>query len=236
MDTIYEVIGKVVAIGGGTVAIAYAVFVFLGKKWIEEKFSKRLEVYKKEQNEELEDFKYKINTLFNRVLKIHDKEMEVLPEAWSKLHDAIELISGLVSVYQEYPDFSRLKDEQISNHLESLNWSEFQINEMLDSTDRNEHFQKNIFWHRLNDARKRFSKFHKYFIRNKIFMGEELKGYFTQVADLLWDSLVTREVGEQASDRKMIIESYKNLKENLEQVVDDIEKVMQNRLRYHEAL
>ncbi|MBU6392264.1 MAG: hypothetical protein KGJ87_10120 [Planctomycetota bacterium] len=236
IETFFELIGKIVLYGGGAVGIAYGLFVFLGKNWIENKFATRLEAYKAEQNKELEDVKYKINTLFNRVLKIHDKEMEILPEAWSRLHDAIDHISSLVSVYQEYPDFRKLKDPEIVSYLKSINWNQHQIDELLEATDRNKHFQENIFWHRLADAKKRFSDFHKFIIRNKIFMGEELKNHFSKVGDLLWESLVTKEVGEEAKDYKMIVESYTKLKENLNQIVSDIEKSMQKRLRYHEAV
>ena len=236
MEQFYEAIGKIVAVGGGAAAIAYGLFLFLGKRWIEDKFSMRLESYKNEQQKNLEDFKYQINALFNRVLKIHDKEMEILPEAWAKLHDAIDLTSNLVSVYQEYPDFKRLKDTEVISYLESIKWKQHQIDELLEATDRNKHFQEKIFWHRLGDAQKRFSDFHKYITRNKIFMGEELKSHFSKVGDLLWESLVTREVGEEVKDHKMIVESYKKLKENLNQIVSEIEKLMQERLRYYDAV
>jgi hypothetical protein len=236
IGTFFEIIGKIVLYGGGAVGIAYGLFVFLGKNWIENKFATRLEAYKAKQNKELEDVKYKINTLFNRVLKIHDKEMEVLPEAWSKLHDAIDHISSLVNVLQQYPDFTIQKEEDIISYLESLQWEKHQIDDLLHSPDRNKHFQDKIFWYRLSEARKMFSEFHKYIIRNKIFMGKELKDQFSKVGDLLWESLITREVGEEAKDHKMIVESYKKLKDNLSQIVDDIENIMQKRLRYDEAI
>ena len=100
MEQFFEAIGKVVAVGGVAAAIAYGLFLFLGKQWIEDKFARRMEAYKNEQKKNLQDFKYQIDTLFNRVLKIHDKEMEILPEAWYRLHDAIDHISSLVNVWQ----------------------------------------------------------------------------------------------------------------------------------------
>ena len=72
---------QLIAYGGGAVAIAYVVFIFLGKNVVENWFSKRMEAYKNAQAQELEEFKYKINALFNRVTKIHEKEFEVLPKA-----------------------------------------------------------------------------------------------------------------------------------------------------------
>jgi len=48
-EAILNFIGAVVAYGGGGAAIAYLMFILLGKKWIENKFSQQLEEYKNEQ-------------------------------------------------------------------------------------------------------------------------------------------------------------------------------------------
>ncbi len=234
-ETFLEFIGKVVIFAGGVVGIAYGLFVFLGKKWIENKFATKLEEYKSDQNRELEDFKYRINALFNRIVKIHEKEYEVLPAAWAKLHDAKDYISSLVSVLQQYPDFSRLKEAEIKSILKSYNWEEHQMDDLINANDKNKHFQDRIFWQRLREARSKFSDFHNYIVRNRIFLSKELKEQFNKADDLIWYALVTREVGEEANNHKMIYESYKKLKENIEPIITDIEKLVQERLRYHDA-
>jgi len=76
------------------------------------------------------DFRYKINTIFNRVLKIHEKEYEVLPEAWAKLQDAKDYISDLVNPFQKYPDFSRLNEAAIRNFLQKNDWEDYQIDDL----------------------------------------------------------------------------------------------------------
>lgn len=81
LEAILKFIGNAVAIGGSAAAFAYAIFVWLGKKWLEERFARRLEDYKHKQNQELEHYRYQINALFNRITKIHEKEIEVLPTA-----------------------------------------------------------------------------------------------------------------------------------------------------------
>lgn len=74
MDEFFQFIGKIIAVGGTTAAIAYAFFVFLGKKWLENRFSERLEAYKHKQNKELEEVRYRINAQFNRITKIHGRK------------------------------------------------------------------------------------------------------------------------------------------------------------------
>jgi len=53
-------IGAVIAYGGAAAGVAFAVFRFLGQKWIDGKFAERLEVYKHQQQRELEQLKFQI--------------------------------------------------------------------------------------------------------------------------------------------------------------------------------
>lgn len=237
IETVFQFIGKLVLYGGGAVGLAYALFVFLGKKWIENRFATRLEEYKSAQNRELENVRYRINALFSRVAKIHEKEYEVLPTAWAKLHDARDHIGNLVFPLQQYPDFSRLKEPDIRSILmKRYKWEDHQIEDMMSAYDKNKHFQEKIFWYRLSEAKSKFSDFHTYITRNRIFLSQELKEQFNKADKLLWDALVTREVGQEAKDHKMIYDSYKMLKENIEIIISSIEKLVQERLRYNEAL
>lgn len=230
IDNFFKFLGKGLLYVSGTGGIAYGLFLFFGKKWIENKFATRLEEYKAAQNKELEDFKFKVNTLFNRAVNIHEKEYDVLPTAWAQLQDALGLISSLVSPLQTYPDFSRLRDIEIRAILKDYKWQDYQIDDMLAAYDKNVFFQAKIFWQRLGEAKSKFSKFHNYIVKNRIFLSTELKEQFNKADDLLWDALTTREVGEEAKDYKMIRESYKKLKENIENVLTAIESLIQERL------
>ena len=89
MDEIYTFIGKIVAYGGGATVLAYAIFMFLGKKWIESKFDEKFAAFKHAQEQELERYRHQVNILLSRVTKIHEKEIEILPELWHKLQNAL---------------------------------------------------------------------------------------------------------------------------------------------------
>ncbi len=141
-----------------------------------------------------------------------------------------------MSPFQQYPDFIRLKEPEIRSILTGYKWEEHQIEELMSAPDRNKHFQEKIFWHRLNEARSKFGDFHNYITRNRIFLSQKLKEQFNKADELLWHSLVMREVGEGAKDYKMISDSYEKLKDNIELVISTIEMLVQERLRYNEAL
>jgi len=89
LEQMLNYLGELVLYTGSIVGFTFLFFRFLGKRWIENIFSKNLEKWKHELNKELEQYRYKINALFNRVTKIHEKEFEVLPEAWLKMQDAL---------------------------------------------------------------------------------------------------------------------------------------------------
>lgn len=135
-DEILKFIGKLVVYGGGTVAIAYFAFVFLGKKWIENKFSQSLQKYKHEKNKELEEVRYKINSLFNRVTKIHEKEFEVLPHAWGLLHNAIAALTRFTSMLKQYPNLDLMTAPQLDELLKDSFLYEYQKEELKNNAKK----------------------------------------------------------------------------------------------------
>lgn len=235
-EEILEFIGKVVAYGGGSAAAAYAIFVFLGKRWIENRFNKSLESHKHSQNKELEDLKFKINTYLNRINKIHEKEFEVLPEAWIKLNDALGKISSFVSPLQEYPDFNRMNEEQIKDILKDTKLTELVKKELIEDQDKVMYYRNKIFWYDYIDVRKSLSGFHNYIIANKIFLSTPIYAQFKKIDEIMWESLKDREVGKEAEDYQMYRNAYKAVKEEkIKPITDEIEKLVQERLHYNKV-
>ena len=226
---------QVLTIGGGAAAIAYFLFVKLGEKWMEERFSRRLEAYKAEQVRELESYKYEINSLFNRITKIHDKEIEVLPNAWQKLQEALAEIQSLTAPLQSYPNLDFYSPAQLEEFLSGSKLRESHREEIRDAKKKTESYQKINFWYRLTDAYKAFQDFHNYVRYNRIFLHADLFSRFKQIDDLLYHSLVDSEVGKEAEEYKMIRDAYKRTKEEVEPLVDEIEKLVQQRLHYPET-
>lgn len=124
MEEIFSFMGKVLAYGGGAAALAYVIFIFLGQKWIEAKFAERLEAYKKAQERELEQYRHQVSILFSRVSKIHEKEIEVLPEIWQKLQTALGYVAKITSPLQYGPNFFNMNKEEFEDFLKKSNLSE----------------------------------------------------------------------------------------------------------------
>ena len=234
-NEIIKFIAKVIAYGGSGAAIAYAIFVFLGKKWIENKFSERLEAYKHLQNKELEELKYKITLLFNRVTKIHEKEFEILPEAWMKMQDALGHISRLTSVYQQYPDLNQMNEQKLKELLDSSDFKESEKQEITEAPDKVGKYRDLVFWHDLFEVEKAFNDFHNFILRNKIFLDFDLQEHFINIDEIMRDVLVKREISHEAKDNKMWVEAYKQMRDEIEPIKEKIEKLVQKRLHYQDA-
>lgn len=81
--------------GGLAATIAYGAFQFLAKKWLDERFTERLETFKHAQNQEMERLRYRINALFDRTTKLHQHEFDVLPEVWEKIKHSLRRYRNL---------------------------------------------------------------------------------------------------------------------------------------------
>ncbi len=220
---------------GAPVGIAFAAFRFLGSKWIENKFATQLEAHKHEQSKELEKLRHKINAAFSRLTKIHEKEFEVLPEAWYKLQDALGRISGLTSLIREYPDLNRMDGAQLAEFLQQSDLYDFEKEELRKTGDKNAYYRERRFWHDLKYAKDAFGDFHNYTIRNRIFLTSDLFQQFQKIDDVMRDAIVYKEEGQEDSDVEMSRDAYKKIRDEVNPVRDEIERLIQKRLHYHEA-
>ena len=233
----WEFILDVITYAGGSVAIAYLLFTWLGKRVVENWFSKRMEAYKSAQAQELEEFKYKFNALFNRVTKIHEKEFDVLPMAWEKLQDALGQVGRIASPLQSYPDFKWMSETEFQEFLETTKLKKHDIENLISAPDRNKFYQEKIFWYEVNDARSRISDLHNFLIYNKIFLSKDLFDEFGKIDQLLFETVLEIEANheEQRSGRKSILPIWKRLNTEVQEIAGNIEKIVQARLHYPEA-
>ncbi len=224
MDTLLRLIGGVVIYGGGAAAISYGLFKFLGQKWIESQFERSLERHK-----------YELNQLYNRVTKIHEKEFEVLPIAWRKLLDAYSKIVSMTFPLQSYPDLNRMSSEQFTFFLSKTKLNELEKKELSDSSDKNRYYQGAWKQHQLRECREGTSDFHSYLLYNKIFLSADLFAKFNEVDKILSEALSKTEEGVELDDYSQITAACKMIDKKVEQLINDIEKLVQKRLHYDDA-
>jgi hypothetical protein len=179
-------------------AAAYATFQFLGKKWLDARFAERLEKFKHDQNQEIERLRYRINALMDRTTKLHQHEFEVSPEVWDKLGIAFTAAANFTSRITSYPDLDGMSETQFSEFLEGSELLGSQKAELQQASDRNDRYQKIIFWHRLQNVKNSHADFHNYLISKGIFIQPELKEKIRALSNMMYDAFRERELDEQS--------------------------------------
>jgi hypothetical protein len=232
-EQIRMLIFELLAYGGGVAAIAYLIFQFLGKSWIESRFAQSLEQFRHQQALEVQRLRVEIDSLLSGALKLQEKEFETLPEAWNRLDEAYGHVSSLVSPGQSYPNLDRLTSEQLEEFLKRSELYETQKQDIRRATQKVLAYQEAIFWHRLHDVKSKCRAFHIYVVRFGIFFPPELKEKLMKVADELWSAVTSKEIGKEAGDYKIQNDGWRKVKEDVEPLYKAIEKDIHARLQAH---
>lgn len=232
-DVLLKFLGEVLAYGGGAAGVAYLLFQFLGKTWIENKFAQRLDQLKHQQALELQKLRVEIDSLLSGALKLQEREFSVLPEAWSKLDEAHGLVAWLVSPMQSYANVDRMTPVQLEEFLKETEFTDSQKDDVRNAREKGRTYQEIYFWHRLHRVKKSFGELQNFVARNGIFLPQELKGKFSKISEMLWAAVVSKEVGHEAKDWKMQNEGWKKIKEEIEPLYKSIEADIQARLQSH---
>lgn len=233
MDEIMKFVLQMLAYGGGSAAVAYFLFQWLGKTWIENKFSQRLDQLRHQQALELQRLRVEIDAMLSGAIKLQEKEFAVLPEAWAKLDEAHAKVSWLVTPFQQFADVNRMNTNQLEEFLDKTEFSASQKEEVRTAYEKNKTYQDILFWHRLHKVKNAFSELQNYVARNGIFLPPELDSKFKEIAEMLWSALVSKEVGYEAKDWKMQREGWDKIKAEAEPLYLDIKTHIQDRLQSH---
>jgi hypothetical protein len=235
VDQVLRFLGEVVLYGGGSAAVAFLLFQFLGKGWIDARFAERLEAFKHEQAKELQRMKVEVESVLSGALKLQDREFTVLPDAWHKLNEAYSVTGWVVSPLQQFPGIGRLADDELREFLASSDLLETQKARVKASEprDRDKTYQDLIFWHRMGRAKKAVGELQNYVTSQGLFLPPPLKQQFSDMLPLLWAALSSKEVGHEAEDYKMQSDAWKELQEKGEPLHKAIEKALEERLHSH---
>jgi hypothetical protein len=224
-------LGQILLYGGGSVVIAYGAFTFLGRKWIEHKFSEQLEKNKQEQAKELEKLKLEINSIFNRVIKMQEKEFEVLPIAWERLqncHKHLE-ICGL-GFQKGHPNFNRTSSGEIEKYLQEENFIQNQIEEVLIAEDKDRAYSKILRGRQIDKLNESYDLFNSYLEKNRIFVSIEVQNKFLEIRDIIWELIIP--INKEGVNGLWgdSIDKYVERKDDLKQRVGQIEALVRPRL------
>lgn len=232
-EAIYKFIGEAITYGGGAAAIAYLLFQYLGRSWIENKFSERLDQLKHEHDLELQRLRIEIDSILSGTLKLQEKEFQFLPEAWQKLDEAHGLVSWLVSPLQEYPSLDQMESVQLEEFLDNTEFTASQKNELRQSNSKIKTYQEIEFWYRLSKVKSSVKELRDFIARNGIFFPSEIKNQFSEITEILWQAISSKQTGYEVADYKMQNDGWRTIRNQAEPLYKSIEKNIQLRLQNH---
>ena len=232
-DQILRFLAEGVAYGGGAAAIAYLLFRYLGKSWIESKFSERLEQFKHQQAIEIQRLRVGIDSTLSGVLKIQEKEFETLPEAWSKLDEAYMHVSALVLPFQQYPNLDGMSPARLNEFLDKSVLFGTQKAEIRQSSAKSQRYVEMIFWPQLHQVRMACFDLDRYVVRYGIFFPPNLKEKFNKIINELNSAVQDKAKGQEEKDFTLQNEGWKKIKDNIAPLFQAIETEIHARLQSH---
>lgn len=214
----------------GVVYAAYALFKLLGEKWLSQKFAEQLEVYKSEQARELERLRHKINSVFDRTKRLHDREYEVLPEVWSRLVDAKSWAGGYLNAFQQYADVNRLDDEELDEFLSKTRFSEAQRREIKTSSDKQKSYIGIFEMYRYYDVIEKLREASAGLSKNGIFVIPSLRDEMNKFIQLVYSAVVEHQINQEHNVYPRMREAADKLNQDGDVLFKAIEEAVAARL------
>jgi hypothetical protein len=179
--------------------------------------------------------KEKLRDEINEDLRKHHElivRSEILPTIWRNLLDGLGTLGVITAIYREYPDLGHLGDDALAEFLKESRLSENHRQQLLQSRDRNEFYQKTIFWYELDDAQKKFSEFHNHLLYNKIYLNavlfEKLSEIDRSLSQLINEAKLAHRHPSVYTEK--IFESTAEFNKQAEVLLSEIEKEIQRNL------
>jgi hypothetical protein len=222
-EMVFSSIGQLVAAGGGGALIAYALFKFLGKSWIQNQLAKDLELAKSE-----------ISLLTARRMKLHDREYMVFPEVWTKLNKAFQSLGEAVISFRSIPDLQNMAEKDFDDWIKKSNLSEAEQKLLTKSSDKARAYARILDFHSLSNSKEKFYEFHEYFLENRIFLSPDIKNKLEQISDLLQGAWVDKHMDWQGhkpgEGESFLLEAWEKYDKKARPIMMEIEALFQEKL------
>jgi len=164
---------------------AYAMFKLLASKWLETKFSERLEAFKAQQQRLLEEMRFENNKVFDRLLKLHQREFDVLSEARGLLLESYSTAHDLWYSLTLSSDLNAMVSPQLEAFINNCSFANWEKEELRKAIDKNAYYQERKTLHDLNNAMSSLAKSHNFLQKNSIFLKKDIKERFFKIDELI---------------------------------------------------
>ena len=134
----------------------------------------------------------------------HKRIEDVVEGIWKRTRLAREKSSAVTAMIKQYPDFSRLTEEETAEIIQSSRLSDAEKSRFFGTGDRNTFYADRIFWHDISDARTALYDLQAYYLDNKIFISKMFSDAVSNLLAAYNEALITYEVWKQAPDAQLM--------------------------------
>ncbi len=230
LSSLLQIIGAIIVSAGVIVGSAYWLFKLLAEKWLNAKFAERLEDYRHAQKKELENVRFEINKLMDRTVKLHQREYDALPEAWSLLVKANGITKAAISPLQHYADVQRMNDAQLDVFLSESSLPKWEKSALKAATNKNQYYMNAQSWYMSTNALDAAQEFHVFRLKNGIFMLPEIHEKLELMDDLMFKAIVDRQLQLQDKPRPETNEARQKLENEGEGIMKELAADIRERL------
>lgn len=174
-------------------SVAFALFKWLGGKWLENKFAERLQNLKSEQDQAIRIVQSTIDREMHRAKKLYDNEFTALSDSWRLLRAAYDISAGTIASMTT--NVAHMNSEELERYLTKRGMEEWQRNELQELTGetRQDEYSKWSEWQRLIECQKKWRECQQQIDSTSIFFPAGFTEKFRSINDLICTSNIEYE-------------------------------------------
>jgi hypothetical protein len=232
MNFLSDYIMQTVAAGGGAALITFILLQYLGKKWLDDRFSNRLNELRHEQNKEVERLRIEIQTLLNGALRVQQNEFEIFPTLWEMINRAFGLVQE--SCAPKYRNFmiSHLLDEEFNDLLNELTFTESERRLLEKSANKDDLFTHLLVKSQISESFAGVNDLCKYVAKHQILIPENINSEVVKFANSLSELQEKIKINQENKHYAGVDMNYQQAI-NLRKSMVEIGDMMQKRLTSH---
>lgn len=238
MEYLNNVLIQLLAAGGGGAAVFYLFVKKFGERWLEGVFAQKMRNLEHAQNESLAYLKIRLDSHLSGAIKIQEKELQLLPELWEKVHSLLGHIIWLNAPIRNIPNIDDISPQSLEEFVQGLLWSGTQKRELIEAPQGTKvaMYSRVASLYERSEAMAAYSNFIKCMSLNKIFLSEELCKKLVNFRDESWKCLHLNKMGMENFGSGGLESSRALLKDVLEPLGLEIENAIGERIREHSTL
>lgn len=191
-----ELFGTVGVSALTTAGVMWAGAKTLAGKWLDSRFTtrlegvklegqKQLEATRQEHTSYLEQQKFERAGLLDRAAKLNQREFEIIPDIWNHATETHFAILRLISVWQESPDVGRMSEKQFEEFIAQSRLEDWQKDEIRgkDRFERTHYYSDAEAIFRLQDAANALVGFNRASANGSIFLHPETHSKINDFGD-----------------------------------------------------